>query len=70
MVVTIEREELQVKIYRGDYFFLVEVLPEKYYQRAHLPGALNLPPGRVGELAPELLPDKKADIVVYCGSFR
>ncbi len=70
MVATIEREELKAKIDRGDYFFLVEVLPEKYYRRAHLPGALNLPPGRVEELAPELLPDKAADIVVYCGSFR
>ena len=28
--------------------------------------AINLPPDRVKELAPTLLPDKNADIVVYC----
>ena len=70
MVATIEREELKAKIYRGDYFFLVEVLPEKYYRRAHLPGAMNLPPDRVSEVAPELVSDKSAEVVVYCGSFR
>jgi rhodanese-related sulfurtransferase len=36
------------------------------YDDAHLPGAVNLPPGRVAELAPRLLPDKDAEIVVYC----
>ena len=28
--------------------------------------AVNLPLDRIGELAPEILPDKDADIVVYC----
>jgi rhodanese-related sulfurtransferase len=36
------------------------------YEAAHLPGALNLPPGRVAELAPGLLPEKDIEIVVYC----
>jgi len=30
---------------------------------------LNLPPDRVRELAPTVLPDKRADIVVYCARF-
>ncbi len=68
VVATVEREELKTKLDRGDDFVLVEALPEKYYRRAHLPGAVNLPPDRVRELAPELLADKEADIVVYCGS--
>ncbi len=55
---------------RGDEFVLVEALPERPYWRAHLPGAVNLPSDRVRELAPVLLPDKGADVVVYCGSFR
>lgn len=38
------------------------------YQHAHLPGAINLPPDRVPELAPRLLPDKGAEIIVYCSS--
>jgi hypothetical protein len=33
---------------------------------SHLPGALNLPPDKVAEMAPTLLPDKEAEIVLYC----
>ncbi|HEV8131124.1 MAG TPA: rhodanese-like domain-containing protein [Acidobacteriota bacterium] len=65
---TITREELKEKIDRGDPFELVETLPSNAYHHAHLPGAKNLPPDQVSELAPKLLPDKWANIVVYCGS--
>ncbi len=68
MVKTISRDDLREKIDRGDKFSLVETLPEVAYQHAHLPGAINLPPDRVTELASSLLPDKSADIVVYCAS--
>lgn len=64
----ISREELKAKIDRGDDFTLVETLAEERYRAAHLPGARNLPPDRIRELAPELLPDRDADIVLYCGS--
>ena len=66
MVPTIDREELKARIDRGDPVRLVEALPETAYQQAHLAGAVNLPPDRVRELAARLLPDKGADIVVYC----
>jgi rhodanese-related sulfurtransferase len=65
---TIDRDELKLKIDRGDDFYLVETLPVEAYRHAHLPGAINLPPDRVGELASSVLPDKTADIVVYCAS--
>lgn len=68
MVDTISRDELKAKIDRGDLFMLVETLSETSYQHAHLPGAINLPPDKVTSDAPELLPDKNADIVVYCAS--
>ena len=45
---------------------LVEALGAAYYADAHLPGAINIPPDRVEQLAPTLLPDFDADIVVYC----
>ncbi len=63
---TITREELKAKLDRGDYFVLVEVLPEETFRHAHLPGAVNFPPEQVRELASDLLPDKDAEIVVYC----
>lgn len=68
MLETVSREELKAKMDRGEAFTLVETLPEVAYQHAHLPGAINLPPDRVRELAPRLLPDKGAEIIVYCSS--
>ncbi len=68
MVATITREELRQKIERADKFQLVETLPRTAYDHVHLPGAINLPPDQVKELAPKLLPDKSAEIVVYCSS--
>jgi rhodanese-related sulfurtransferase len=66
MVATISRDELKIKIDRREAFMLVETLPATAYHHAHLPGAINLPPDQVTQLAPALLPDKTADIVVYC----
>jgi rhodanese-related sulfurtransferase len=66
VVANIGRGELRAKMDRGDPFVLLEVLAPKYYRHSHLPGALNLPPGKVGEMAPDLLPDKEAEIVLYC----
>jgi rhodanese-related sulfurtransferase len=68
MVKTISRDELKAKIDRGDEFLLVETLPAIAFHHVHLPGAINLPPDQVTELALELLPDKNAEIVVYCAS--
>ena len=66
MIETITREELKQKMDRGDKFTLVETLPVEYYRHTHLPGAINMPPDQVKELASTLLPDKLADIIVYC----
>ena len=68
MASTISRDALKTKIDRGEGFRLVETLPAVAYHHAHLPGAINLPPDQVKQLAPTLLPDKAADIVVYCAS--
>lgn len=67
-VKTIDRDELQRKIESNERFFLVETLSEEKYRKAHLPGALNLPPDRLKELAPFVLPDKDALVIVYCAS--
>jgi rhodanese-related sulfurtransferase len=66
VVANIVRDELRAKMDRGDPFILLEVLAPPYYRHSHLPGALNLPPGKVAEMAPNLLPDKEAEIVLYC----
>lgn len=68
MVQRITREDLKAKLDRGDKVALVEALPAKYYEDKHLPGAINIPHDQVDALAPGLLPDKTAEIVVYCAS--
>jgi rhodanese-related sulfurtransferase len=45
---------------------LIEALGAAYFADAHLPGAINIPPGQVIRLAPVLIPDLDARIVVYC----
>ena len=66
---TITRDELKQRMDRGEQFTLVETLPEFMYKQWHLPGAINLPPNEVQQRAPVVLPDKDAEIVVYCGGF-
>ena len=65
----ITRDELRQKIERGDAFHLFEVLPLMYWRKHHLPGARSLPPDQVTTLVPELVPDRRAEIVVYCWDF-
>jgi rhodanese-related sulfurtransferase len=61
----ITREELKAKMDRGEKFVLVDALSAKHYDSSHLPGAINLPYEFVDE-AETVLPDKDAEIVVYC----
>ncbi len=68
MLARITRDEITEKINRGEHFALVEALPPFMFREGHLPGARNIPPDRVKELAPQLLPDRDEEIVVYCAS--
>ena len=65
----ITRDELKRKLDSREEFVLLETLPQEKYKQGHIPGAINLPPDQVRQLAPKLLPDKNAEIIVYCGSF-
>lgn len=62
----ISRHELWQRLSGGASVALVEALGSAYYDDAHLPGAINIPPDQVDRLAPSLLPDLRSDIVVYC----
>jgi rhodanese-related sulfurtransferase len=62
----ITRQELQARLERTDRPVLVEALGGAFFADAHLPGAVNIPPGNVDRLAPRRLPDRDAPIVVYC----
>jgi rhodanese-related sulfurtransferase len=68
MINTVSRDELKQMIDRHDDFLLVETLPATAYHHNHLPTAINLPPDSVKSLASQILPDKDAEIVVYCAN--
>ena len=64
----ITREKIRAKLDGGEEIVLVETLGPKYYEDAHLPGAINIPHTEVDELAPTMLPDRSAEVVVYCSN--
>ena len=68
MLKQIDREELLRRLAGANPPVLAEALPEKYFRDRHLPGARHLPHDEVDALAPKVLPDKSAEIVVYCAS--
>ncbi|HVM52253.1 MAG TPA: rhodanese-like domain-containing protein [Acidimicrobiales bacterium] len=63
---TISLDSLRAELDSRQPPTLVEALGADYYADAHLPGAVNLPPHDVDRLAPRVLPDRQARIVVYC----
>jgi rhodanese-related sulfurtransferase len=63
---TISTKDLKSRLDKKQGITVVETLAPERYREAHLPGALNIPPERIKELAPQLLPNKNAEIVTYC----
>lgn len=47
---------------------IVNVLPLEAWRAQRIPGSLSLPVAEIGTRASTVLPDKNADIAVYCAS--
>jgi len=62
------REEVEARLEANPKLVPLEALPEKYFNDWHLPGARHFPHERARELAPQVVPDKSAEIVVYGAS--
>lgn len=62
----ISRDELSRLVQSDSPPVLLEALGAAYFADAHLPGAVNMPPDQVDVLAPALIPDQDAPVVVYC----
>jgi len=67
---TISTKDLKAKLDRKQNIFVVETLAPERFREAHIPGALNIPPERIRELAPQLLPNKAAEIITYCANLH
>ena len=65
----ITRPQIAEKVLAGRAV-LVEALPQKYFADSHLPGARNLPHDQVDALASRVLPNKDAEIIVYCANVQ
>ena len=68
MLNTIDRDDLNRRIQSPNPPVLLEALPERYYTQKHLPAARLFPHDQVERLAPQVIPNKNAEIVVYCAS--
>ena len=64
----ISREELQQRLH-DPTLILVDVLPRETYVAGHIPGALSLPVADIPIRAREVLPNRAAEIAVYCARF-
>jgi rhodanese-related sulfurtransferase len=63
---SITRDEL-IRLLRAGRIVLVDVLSPESFAAAHIPGAINLPVADIARRAPDVLRDRHADIVAYCG---
>jgi rhodanese-related sulfurtransferase len=64
---TISTKDLKTKLDRKQ-ITVVETLAPERYREAHIPGALNIPPEQIKQVAPRLLPNKDAEIITYCAN--
>ena len=60
-------EEVKQRMDRGDKFALVDVREDNEWAKGHLPGALHLSKGVIERDIETAVPDKNAEIILYCG---
>jgi len=63
----ISRQELLRRLH-DPTLTIVNALPRSAWEAARIPGSLSLPVAEIPDRAREVLPDKDADIAVYCAS--
>ncbi len=59
--------EVKAKLDRGDSFHLLDVREDHEYAKDRLPGARHLARGILERDIETVIPDKRAEIVLYCG---
>ncbi|MCI2055852.1 MAG: rhodanese-like domain-containing protein [Oscillibacter sp.] len=63
-------EEAKARLDSGDALVLLDVRTQEEFDEGHIAGAICLPNETIGTDPPEVLPDKDAEILVYCRSGR
>jgi len=67
---TINAHDLKNRLDSADDTIVIDVLPQKYYQAEHIPGAANIPLGteRFVEAVERSVDNTSRPVVVYCAS--
>src|SRR5712692_9704674 len=60
-------DQVKAKLERGEKFHLVDVREESEWDKDYVTGAVHLGKGIIERDAEQRLPDKRAEIVLYCG---
>lgn len=60
-------EQVRQKQLRGDPFYFVDVREESEWQAGHAAGAIHLSKGIIERDIETVIPDKEAEIILYCG---
>ena len=59
--------EVKQRLDAGEKFTLVDVREDNEWAKGHLPGAVHLGKGIIERDIEQVIPDKSASIVLYCG---
>jgi rhodanese-related sulfurtransferase len=59
--------DVKPRVERGEKFHLVDVREESEWAAGHLPGAIHLSKGIIERDIEARIPDKSAEIILYCG---
>jgi rhodanese-related sulfurtransferase len=59
--------DVQRRLDAGERFHLIDVREHEEWTRGHLPGAMHLCKGIIERDIERIVPDRDADIVLYCG---
>ena len=68
MALKLNAQQVNTRLETGSPVTIIEALPEMYFRKEHLPGAINLNYDVSDELIRERLPDPNAEIIVYCAN--
>ncbi|MCF2970521.1 sulfurtransferase [Synechococcus sp. Nb3U1] len=60
-------EQVRQKQLQGDPFYFVDVREESEWQAGHAVGAIHLGKGIIERDIETAIPDKEAEIILYCG---
>ena len=68
MIKTITRNAIQEHLKNNDDIFLIEALPERYYNDMHLPKAIQINFDEMDDKIQQLPKNTQTKIIVYCSN--